>query len=71
MANSKIPYKRYTERGADATRTIITASPSAGHYMQIRVISSLGDWLLYVTNSGIKLYDNTNSQLVHSLNWTT
>ena len=69
MANSKIPYKRYTERGTDATRTLITASPSSGHYMQIRAISTLGDFILYANNSGIKLYDNTNSQVIHSIDW--
>lgn len=71
MATSKIPYKRYTERGTDATRTVVTAAPLSGHYMQVRAVSTLGDWVLIVNNSGIRLYDNANAQIVHSINWTS
>lgn len=68
MAVSKID-RPCVQIGSSATEASITANPSANQMMQIVVGSSMGRYMLFVTNSGINLYDLTHGQMLHSMSW--
>jgi len=46
-----------------------TSNPNLSQVIQLRTVSSLGDFMLFITQSGIGLYDNGAGQTIHFMNW--
>jgi len=57
--------------GSAVTEAIIGAYPPANQLMQFTVNSTLGNYILYVTTSGINLYDGNAQAVIGRLYWNS
>ena len=72
MATSTIPNPNANvKKGGNVTDASINAYPPGNQYIQIRTESSLGKYLVFFSNAGITLYNDTTGAAVHSIPWAT
>ena len=68
MATSKLS-KPSVQIGSNAQSANLNKNITSTTHQYIQII--VDDYMLYVSDGAIALYDRVNNQVIHKVNWTT